>query len=230
MVNWVTFLVLFIPIAIFTLMGLLGSVATYTVPDTMRSGEFSNFLTSIGIPSDWNYLPAIIYLGAVPFLGIYLIVAAFMQEIQIFRNITWINWILPAIIAISTIPLGVFVQAVYVMFATLGSYSVGAFGVLYVLGVGFIVLNRAHVWGTGAPGYRGMKLENAYNYYKKWLIDVNGNNTGKASLNIPDALADADKKIRADSLDKAVEILEKKAMEIDNKKNINKQKLEPPSY
>jgi hypothetical protein len=102
--------------------------------------EASQFLKMLGLPDEWMYLPAIIYLFILPFAAIYTLVWAFLQTIGIFNtlpNQSQISRILAFIIAFLTIPVGWFVKIVWALFAFMGGFSVIIFAATFVLGIFF---------------------------------------------------------------------------------------------
>jgi len=91
----------------------------------------------LGLPEDWMYVPAIIYLFIIPFAAIYTLVWAFLNDLGVFKNVSnkRINIVLAFLIAFSTIPLGYFTKLVHVLFAFLGGYSVAMFAAMMIVGI-----------------------------------------------------------------------------------------------
>ncbi len=160
----------------------------FQLPENMKQVAITGFgndlLTVIGIPQDWHYFPGLVYVLFIPFLFIVVVTYGFLSELQIFTYTgNTINIILSLLVAFSTIPFGIFVKAVAAILATMGLYGAGAFGVLYVLGVGWVVLQRMEKWGytpKGHSDYRGLKLHSRYRVLVNFLQDV-------ADMNISDA-------------------------------------------
>jgi hypothetical protein len=95
---------------------------------------FKNAIKLIGLPEDWAYVPAIIYLFILPFAAIYALVWAFLASIAIFPQGN-VNRLLALIIALLTIPVGAFVKMVWLLFGFLGAWSVVIFATTFVLGI-----------------------------------------------------------------------------------------------
>jgi len=122
------------------------------VPENFKMVEIPSFAAQffimLGLPMEWMYLPAIIYLFILPFAAIYTIVWAFLRSIEIFANVpSSVNRVLAFIIAFLTIPLGWFVKLVWVLFAVLGAWSLVIFAAIFILGVlfrGYGVVRREY--------------------------------------------------------------------------------------
>jgi len=92
----------------------------------------------LGLPEEWMYVPAIIYLFILPFAAIYTLVWAFLQSLGIFTNVpSSVNRILAFIVTFLTIPFGWFVKLVWVLFSFMGAWSVVIFVATFVIGVFF---------------------------------------------------------------------------------------------
>jgi hypothetical protein len=124
-----------------------------SVPDSLKQGGklpplASQVLVMLGLPEDWTYIPAIIYLFILPFAAIYTLVWAFLQSLGIFTNVpSSVNRILAFIIAFLTIPFGWFVKLVWILFSFMGAWSVVIFVVTFIVGVffrGFGVARREY--------------------------------------------------------------------------------------
>ena len=92
----------------------------------------------LGLPEEWMYVPAIIYLFILPFTAIYTLVWAFLQSIGIFTSTaSSVNRILAFIVAFLTIPMGWFVKLVWLLFSFMGAWSVVIFVATFIIGVFF---------------------------------------------------------------------------------------------
>jgi len=91
-------------------------------------------LQLIGLPREWGYVPAIIYLFILPFAAIYTLVWAFLVTLGIFPQAN-VNRILALIIAFMTIPIGWFVKIVWVLFSFMGAWSVAIFAATFIIGI-----------------------------------------------------------------------------------------------
>jgi hypothetical membrane protein len=105
------------------------SFKVYKLPDV--AGRVFEML---GLPSDWSYVPAIIYLFILPFAGIYVIVWAFLTLIGIFPQKN-VNRVLAFLITFLTIPIGFFVKMVWLLFSVIGAWSVAVFAITFIIGV-----------------------------------------------------------------------------------------------
>ncbi|MEM5875113.1 MAG: hypothetical protein QXW01_01275 [Candidatus Aenigmatarchaeota archaeon] len=94
-------------------------------------------LVMLGLPSEWMYLPAIIYLFILPFAGIYAVVWAFLTSIRIFEGLSNVNRVLAFIITFLTIPVGWFTKIVWVTFSFMGIWSVVIFAATFILSTFF---------------------------------------------------------------------------------------------
>ena len=110
------------------------------VPESFKYKEFpepaKDALQLIGLPREWGYVPAIIYLFILPFAAIYTLVWAFLISLGIFPQAN-VNRILALIIAFLTIPMGWFTKMVWVLFGFLGSWSVAVFAATFIIGILF---------------------------------------------------------------------------------------------
>jgi len=112
------------------------------IPENFKMAPLPSYATQafimLGLPSDWMYVPAIIYLFILPFAAIYTLVWAFLQSLGIFSNVSSsINRVLAFIIAFLTIPMGWFVKLVWVLFSFMGASSVVIFVATFVVGIFF---------------------------------------------------------------------------------------------
>lgn len=98
--------------------------------------DVSYIASILGISdSTWLTLPKFIYNLLIPFIAIWAIVLGMMRAIGIFRNQSGLETIIAFTISFATLPSGVFVSIVSVMLGLLGIYAVGAFFVLFIVGV-----------------------------------------------------------------------------------------------
>lgn len=112
----------------------------WTVPDNFKYWYLGKgaetVIRGMGLPADWAYAPAIIYLFILPFAGIYTLVWAFLITLGIFPQKN-INRVLALIITFLTIPMGLFIKMVWILFAFMGAWSVAIFTAMFVLGLFF---------------------------------------------------------------------------------------------
>lgn len=110
------------------------------VPSNFKQWEFPPAAKSaiglIGLPTEWGYVPAIIYLFFLPFAAVYTLFWAFLQSLSIFPQAN-VNRALALIVAFMTIPLGWFVKMVWALFAFMGIWSVLIFVAMFIAGVFF---------------------------------------------------------------------------------------------
>jgi hypothetical protein len=110
------------------------------VPDSFKVWELppgaKYGLQLIGLPWEWGYVPAIIYLFILPFAAIYTLFWAFLQVLGIFPQPN-VNRILALIVAFMTIPMGWFVKMVWALFSFMGAWSLAIFAAMFIGGVFF---------------------------------------------------------------------------------------------
>ncbi|MEM5815061.1 MAG: hypothetical protein QXD89_01055 [Candidatus Aenigmatarchaeota archaeon] len=139
----------------------------------------AQFLEMLGLPSEWMYVPAVIYLFILPFAGIYTLVWAFLQTIKIFEGVSPnVNRVLAFVITFLTIPIGWFVKIVWIVFSFLGIWSVVIFGITFVLslffrGYSIVEKERYEAMGRRWRAEARKHLENA-------LLDIKNKQAGGA--------------------------------------------------
>lgn len=103
----------------------------FELPEAAKDG-----LQLMGLPREWGFIPAILYLFILPFAAVYTLVWAFLNTLGIF-DLKHINRILAFIISFMTIPLGVFTKMVWALFGFMGIWSLVVFVAMFVAGVFF---------------------------------------------------------------------------------------------
>jgi len=139
-------------------------------------------LQFIGLPREWGYVPAIIYLFILPFAAIYTLVWAFLTSLNIFEGMSKVNRVLALIIAFITIPMGWFVKIVWVLFSFLGVWSVVIFAATFITGIFF----RGYGIAAGEY-YKSMTRkwrDTAVNYLQNALRDLGARQAGSAQNNL----------------------------------------------
>jgi len=130
----------------------------------------------LGLPEEWMYVPAIIYLFILPFAAIYTLVWAFLQSLGIFTNVpSSVNRILAFIVAFLTIPFGWFVKLVWVLFSFMGAWSVVIFVATFVIGVffrGFGVARKEYVQALKTYENVGKELQSKLNELQKRVDEL----------------------------------------------------------
>jgi len=116
-------------------------------------GPAADGLQLIGLPREWAYVPAILYLFVLPFAAIYTLFWAFLTTLQIFPSQRGVNRILALIVAFITIPVGWFTKMVWALFAFMGGWSVAVFAVMFIAGIFF---RGAGIVGKQYADYRKM--------------------------------------------------------------------------
>jgi len=110
------------------------------VPDNFKyyplPGPAVDVLGMMGLPREWGYIPAIIYLFVLPFAAIYTLFWAFLVSLGIFHQPN-VNRILALIVAFLTLPIGWFTKMVWALFAFMGGWSVAIFAVMFIGGIFF---------------------------------------------------------------------------------------------
>jgi low affinity Fe/Cu permease len=99
-------------------------------------GPAKDAMQLIGLPREWGYIPAIIYLFILPFTAIFALFWAFLDTLGIIPQAN-VKRILALIVAFMTIPMGYFVKMVWVLFAFMGMWSVVVFAAIFILGIFF---------------------------------------------------------------------------------------------
>lgn len=92
--------------------------------------------TLLGLPEEWSYVPAIIYLFIIPFVGIYTVVWSFLVATKIFDE-PRVRRLLAFLITFLTIPVGWFIKLVWLLFAAMGAWSIAVFAMMFIVGVFF---------------------------------------------------------------------------------------------
>jgi len=130
----------------------------------------------LGLPEEWMYVPAIIYLFILPFAAIYILVWAFLQSLGIFTNVpSSVNRILAFIVTFLTIPFGWFVKLVWVLFSFMGAWSVVIFVATFVIGVffrGFGVARKEYVQALKTYENVGKELQSKLNELQKRVDEL----------------------------------------------------------
>jgi hypothetical protein len=187
------FLIFFIALIIllFVIPQLIPYPQYLEVPANFKVAPLPSFVsqvfTMLGLPIDWMYVPAIIYLFILPFAAIYTLVWAFLQSLGIFANVPpSVNRVLAFIIAFLTIPMGWFVKLVWLLFSFMGAWSVVIFAATFIVGVFFRGYGKAVEERYSAMGKRWRsearaRLNNALN-------DINNRQAGGAINEINAAL------------------------------------------
>lgn len=183
----IQFLLFILPLILFFLFFYYGfnNGIDFQIPSNLQqikiTGLGSDFLTVIGIPADWQFFPALMYVLIVPFLLITIVTFGFLQELNIFQSLDGTtNLIIALLVAFSTIPFGIFVKAVAAILATMGLYGALAFGVLYILGVGWVVFQKLGLWGyiPKDSTYKSLTEHSRYVMLRNWAEEVAGRNYG----------------------------------------------------
>jgi hypothetical protein len=96
----------------------------------------------------------------IPFIAIMAICLGFLRTLRIFRNSANIEVIIAFVMAFSTLPSGIFVIIVNFLLGLSGVLAVGAFFLMFILGVALYFWN----WGGGTRSAAGLerKLRDAY--------------------------------------------------------------------
>lgn len=149
----------------------------YELPDAAKE-----VLGYIGIPRDWGYVPAIIYLFILPFAAIYTLVWAFLSSLKIFEGMPRVNVVLAFVVTFMTIPMGWFVKMVWVLFSFVGAWSVAVFVAIFVLGIlfrGYGIVSGEY-YKTMAMKWR----DKAKEYLNNALTNIGARQAGLAQNNL----------------------------------------------
>lgn len=144
---------------------------TFAIPQ-----PYSNILQILGVPADWLFAPAIVYLFVLPFLVILTINYGFLNKMEIFGPDA--NLIIAVAMSYMTIPFGIFVKFVAVTFSVLSAYSVISFAGLFIFGVIYVWFERMAGWGfiRGGGSYQGFRDEESYDDLRNWLMEYEDTN------------------------------------------------------
>jgi hypothetical protein len=141
-IPWFLILFVIVIIILFILPSFVSYPQYLTIPENFKIAPLpsyaSQILTMLGLPQEWMYVPAIIYLFILPFAAIYTLVWAFLQSLGIFTNVpSSVNRVLAFIIAFITIPIGWFIKLVWILFSFIGAWSVVIFAATFIVGIFF---------------------------------------------------------------------------------------------
>ncbi len=141
----VTFVVLFV-------LYLTGAFNTVAIPGAGLTCNLPSIvcplMETFGFPSQWLNTQTFLFYSIIPILAIWLIILGFLSRIHIFDN-KYLNGVLSFLIAFSTVPLGVFVAVVSILFSIMGVYSVILFIALFFMGTGFFARAMYRGWSGG---------------------------------------------------------------------------------
>lgn len=115
---------------------------TVVYAKSLKDNPIGKAFIWLGFPENWLEGNSILYYGFIPFLGIWMIVYGFLELIRIFDDNKPLYTILSFIIAFSTIPLGIFVMLVGMIFSVMGIFSVFAFALLFFVGIAAITWRK----------------------------------------------------------------------------------------
>ena len=136
----------------------------------------SQVFIMLGLPQEWMYIPAIIYLFLLPFAAIYTLVWAFLQSLGIFTNVpSSVNRVLAFIIAFLTIPIGWFIKLVWILFSFMGAWSVVIFAATFIVGIffrGYGVVGKEYALALKTYESVHKELVNKINELKKRVDEL----------------------------------------------------------
>lgn len=122
---------------------------TVVYAKSLKDNPIGKAFIWLGFPENWLEGNSILYYGFIPFLGIWMIVYGFLALIRIFGDNKALYTILSFIIAFSTIPLGMFVMLVGMIFSVMGVFSVVIFAVLFFVGGGLVFWRQFYGFSRG---------------------------------------------------------------------------------
>jgi hypothetical protein len=175
----------------------------------------------LGLPEEWMYMPAIIYLFILPFAAIYTLVWAFLQSLGIFTNVpSSVNRILAFVVAFLTIPFGWFVKLVWVLFSFMGAWSVVIFVATFVIGVffrGFGVARKEYVQALKTYENVGKELQSKLNELQKRVDELSSEDIEREVNRLSEKYGGIYPKIK----DLAAQVLQ--APDVSNKRKVVKE-------
>ncbi len=115
----------------------------FVVPSSWQSFPlpeiFVTIFSILGVPRDWIVMPAFLYLFLIPFAVIFLIVYAFLKELNLFPTSKNISRTLAFLVTFLTIPLGLFAKFIGFVFAVfVGLYAIVLFIVMFIASAFFL--------------------------------------------------------------------------------------------
>jgi len=137
-----------------------------------------NFATALGFPTGWLRPDTFIWYAFLPLLGVTMVVYGFLTVINIFgRNRPGFYFLLAFLIAFSTIPMGLFVVFVSVIFAFIGTWSIIIFALMFGIGIVYYFVARTRSWRAGEFAKEAFdderdKIEKNIEYGRKILEDT----------------------------------------------------------
>jgi hypothetical protein len=140
----------------------------FQIPSNWQQFELPGIVVDIfkilGLPGDWLWMPAFIYLVLIPFVTIFILVYAFLKEINLFPATPNISRVLSFLITFLTIPFGLFAKLINVLFAVfVGLYAVILFSAMFILSAFFMAFKRTAVsYGAAVEAKREAQLKKLY--------------------------------------------------------------------
>ncbi len=109
-----------------------------------------DFATALGFPTGWLRPDTFIWYAFLPLLGVTMVVYGLLTVINIFgRNRPGFYFLLAFLIAFSTIPMGLFVVFVSLIFSFIGTWSMLIFVALFIGGTIYFFIARTKSWRAG---------------------------------------------------------------------------------
>jgi len=129
-------------------------------------------LETLGFPNAWLTYKNLIWRCIVPLLGITAIFYGLLSKVGIFSR--GINIILSFVVSLSTVPIGIFVVFVAVLFSVMGIYSVVLFGALIFISFSTIFTKagmRATAGVFKEMDEQARKIQKTKAYYGKEIVE-----------------------------------------------------------
>jgi len=137
-----------------------------------------DFATALGFPTGWLRPDTFIWYAFLPLLGVTMVVYGFLTVINIFgRGRSGFYFLLAFLIAFSTIPMGLFVVFVSLIFAFIGTWSMIIFVLMFIGGTIFFFISRTRSWRAGEFAKEAFEderdeIEKNIDYGRKILEDT----------------------------------------------------------
>jgi hypothetical protein len=141
------------------------------IPENWKLAKLPDFFVKgmvyLGLPKEWGYVPAFIYLVLLPFTAIFAVTWGFLRQLGIFEE--KVIRVLSLLIAFSTIPLGILTKVVYFYLGISGFLAISTFVVTFMLGLFLLAFRKVSVYELKTTSIRALRkrLGDLYKQYTK---------------------------------------------------------------
>lgn len=131
------------------------------IPERWKLTKLPDFwvkgMAYIGLPKEWGYVPAFIYLVILPFAAIFAVTWGFLRQLRIFED--KVVRVLSLLITFATIPLGILTKMVYFYLGISGFVAISTFIVTFVLGVVLVGVRKVSVYELKLKSLRTLRKQ-----------------------------------------------------------------------